>query len=224
MEYKASGIAQVAPGGGIAGADDWTIRGIASPFLEVDLIKDEVMPGSYARSLKQRPQVHILWQHEVSEPVGMTNLLFESDDVGLLFKGELVPTRRGTDARLLARKGILAVSIGYNAKQVGYATVNGERVRQLKEIDLVEISLVTFPAAPGARLLNDLGRIKDLITIADFEQKSAAGAWQPPKAHLGYLDAMKREWERKDNGGQTDREAAYHRAYQIQEAMRELGV
>lgn len=127
------------------------IEGYASLFGVVDLSNDLVEPGAFARSLRRRGTggIRMLFQHDPAEPIGVWNEVLE-DARGLFAKGTLnLSVRRAQEiAALLAQGAIDGLSIGFK-------TVRARRdagVRRLAEIDLWEISVVTFPMLPTARV------------------------------------------------------------------------
>ncbi|ODN72427.1 HK97 family phage prohead protease [Methylobrevis pamukkalensis] len=127
--------------------------GYASLFGKADLAGDVVMPGAFAASLKRRGTggVKLLYQHDPCEPIGRWLSLFE-DGTGLRAEGEIhAGIVRGREVSSLIRAGILdGLSIGFRAVRAEKDPRTG--LRRLLEIDLWEISLVTFPMQPGARL------------------------------------------------------------------------
>ena len=140
-------------------ADDalGSFTGYASTFGgDPDSHGDLIAPGAFAASLARhsaagtRPA--LLWQHDQANPVGVWNS-FEEDAQGLLSSGRLtldVPQAKAAHA--LAKDGALALSIGYTVPPGGAELVNGARL--LKQIDLVEVSLVAIAANPNARIVS----------------------------------------------------------------------
>lgn len=128
-------------------------EGYASLFGREDLSGDVVEAGAFRRSLAERGAagVKLLFQHDPHEPVGRW-LEIAEDRTGLRVVGELVTgTRRGREVMSLMRLGLVdGLSIGF--RTVRSRTGPGGGVRRLLEIDLWEISIVTFPMLPGARL------------------------------------------------------------------------
>jgi len=134
-------------------AADGAVEGYASLFGVVDQARDMVMPGAFADSLRQRGvrRVPMLFQHDPAEPVGVWLDLHE-DDRGLYARGRLIPeVMRARELLALLDAGTAdGLSIGFRTLK---ARVDPQtRVRKLYAIDLWEISLVTFPLLPGARL------------------------------------------------------------------------
>lgn len=130
------------------------VEGYASVFAEVDRGGDVVAPGAYAKSLaalgKAGRRVKLLWQHDAGEPIGVWDEVRE-DARGLYVKGRiLTDVQRGAEALELLRSGAI------DGLSIGYRTVKSERLagagRRLLEIDLWEVSVVTFPMMPEARV------------------------------------------------------------------------
>jgi len=134
-------------------APDGTVEGYASLFGEIDQARDMVMPGAFTASLRKRPvrRVPMVFQHDPSEPVGVWLDLHE-DHLGLYARGRLIPeVVRARELWALLQAGTA------DGLSIGFRTVKGRldpktRIRRLEAIDLWEISIVTFPLLPGARL------------------------------------------------------------------------
>lgn len=127
--------------------------GYASLFGRQDQSGDMVMPGAFARSLKRRTaaDIRMLFQHDPKEPVG-TWLELRETGRGLYVEGRLnVQVQRGRELLALLEGG------GLDGLSIGFRTVMASRdkqsgTRRLHQIDLWEISLVTFPMLEGARV------------------------------------------------------------------------
>lgn len=124
--------------------------GYASVFGKVDAGGDVVMPGAFRRSLLQRRgRIRLLFQHDPNEPVGIWERI-EEDGHGLHVAGRLVPDVPRADAlrRLIGSRALDGLSIGFRTVR---ATREGA-FRKLWQIDLFEISIVTFPMMEEARI------------------------------------------------------------------------
>jgi HK97 family phage prohead protease len=123
--------------------------GRASVYGVVDSYHDVVMPGAFTKFLQGNgSRIKVLNQHDPSDPIGYAELT--DSDTALLASGQLVldlPSAKDMYTRL-QNDLIDGISIGYEVVDQDYN--NG--VRQLKEISLWEISLVTFPANSLARV------------------------------------------------------------------------
>lgn len=134
-----------------------TFSGYGSVFGVLDTYSDRVAPGAFRASLAEHrgagTMPALLWQHDQRQPIGVYTAMKE-DERGLLVEGKLaLKTRQGAEAHeLLQMKAISGLSIGF-------VTVKSERdeksgVRTVKQADLWEVSLVTFPANGAARVAN----------------------------------------------------------------------
>ena len=135
-------------------SEDAVIEGYASLFGEADQGGDVVQKGAYAASLKALEQggrrVKMLWQHDPSQPIGVWDEARE-DARGLWVKGRLLEsTQKGREAAALIAAGAIdGLSIGYRTRKAGK---NEKGHRLLTELELWEVSLVTFPMLPSARV------------------------------------------------------------------------
>ena len=142
------------PEAGLAVADGQRIAGYASLFGAVDQGGDVVLPGAYAASLtalKARGgAVKMLWQHDPAQPIGVWDEVRE-DGRGLWVSGRLLPevARAREAAALIAAGAVDGLSIGYRTKR---AEKDGQGRRLLAEVELWEVSLVTFPMLREARV------------------------------------------------------------------------
>jgi HK97 family phage prohead protease len=141
-------------GGEVSVTDGTVIEGYASLFGRRDQGGDVVAPGAYGRSLKTMEaaggRVKMLWQHDPAEPIGVWDEVRE-DSKGLYVKGRLLTevARAREAAALIAAGAIDGLSIGYRTVK---ATKDDRGQRSLDELELWEVSLVTFPMLPDARV------------------------------------------------------------------------
>ena len=150
--------------------EDGNFSGYASIFGNKDLGNDIVQRGAFLKSLgKKRPkQIKMLFQHKTDEPIGIYKKITE-DENGLYVEGQLaLGTQRGREVHELMKMGAIdGLSIGYKMDSDGYEWNNRGDKRKLKEIDLMEISAVTFPMNPKARIRKVKGTE---ITIREWEE------------------------------------------------------
>jgi HK97 family phage prohead protease len=129
------------------------VEGHASLFWTRDLADDVVARGAFEESLARTGAggVRMLHQHDGAEPVGVWDEIGE-DERGLFVRGRIVEeTPRGRLVGALVKAGALdGLSIGFRAKKA--RGEDGGRLRVLSEVELWEVSIVTFPMLPGARL------------------------------------------------------------------------
>ena len=127
--------------------------GYASVFGRLDEGGDIVMPGAFRKSLglRGRHRVKMLFQHDPKEPIGVWDAIRE-DGFGLWVEGALVGEVPRDDAlrRLIARRAVDGLSIGFRTIKSTRDAKGGHR--KLWEIDLWEISIVTFPMMDLARI------------------------------------------------------------------------
>lgn len=134
--------------------DGSVIEGYASIFGKCDQGGDVVTNGAYAASLKrlgtEGRRVKMLWQHDPAQPIGVWDEVRE-DARGLYVKGRiLIDVEKGREAATLIGAGVIdGLSIGYRTVR---AAKDGKGQRLLSELDLWEVSLVTFPMLPDARV------------------------------------------------------------------------
>ena len=118
--------------------------GYAAVFDRPDRGGDIVRAGAFARSLKRGAgAVPLRWQHEPAKPIGRIEYLKE-DRRGLRVIGRLVDAGA---AALLKEGAVRGLSFGYRVREA-----KGEAPRELIDLELVEVSLVTFPMQPRARV------------------------------------------------------------------------
>jgi uncharacterized protein len=168
------------PDAGLVVTDGVVVEGYASLFGKRDQGGDVVLPGAYAASLKALAangrRVKMLWQHDPGEPIGVWEEVRE-DATGLWVKGRiLADVARGREAvALLGAGAIDGLSIGYRTKR---AERDGKGQRLLAEVELWEVSLVTFPMLPEARVAakgESPGEWGDLARALVAARESLAG-------------------------------------------------
>lgn len=138
---------------GFAIDTDGRFSGYASVFGRLDEGGDIVMPGAFAASLgkKRADRVRLLFQHDPKEPVGCWEAIAE-DGVGLKVQGRLLDgVPRASSLRALIAEGAVdGLSIGFRAVRATREPRTGHR--RLWQVDLWEISIVTFPMLDAARI------------------------------------------------------------------------
>lgn len=137
-----------------ADGETGTFEGYGAIFGNKDRDGDIVSPGAFRESLKKGLPA-LLWQHDQKQPVGRFEDVRE-DDKGLYVKGRLAQEGKGLEAYELLKMGALnGLSIGFVTKEASRDPAT--RTRTITEADLMEISLVTFPA-------NELARVSSVKT------------------------------------------------------------
>ena len=178
-------------------------QGYGSIFGNKDLGGDIIEDGAFAKSIgkKGAKAVKLIYQHKSDEPIGVFDEIIE-DKKGLRVKGRLaMGTQRGREVHELMKMGALdGLSIGYRVDPKGVEYDEKGKTRRIKSVDLMEISAVTFPMNPKARVEAVKGTdrsvrewetfFRDEGNLSRSEAKAAANAVS--KA-LEQRDAVKEE-------------------------------
>jgi len=185
-------------------------EGYGSVFNNTDLGNDVIKNGAFKKSLRQRgaKSIKLLYQHKSDMPIGVFDSMKE-DEHGLYVKGRLaLKTQAGSEAYELLKMGALdGLSIGFRLTPKGYQTDKRTRRRIIDEVDLMEVSLVTFPMNPKATVQSVKGQdisirewetgLRDAFQISRSEAKAAAKAIldtfnaRDAQEDDGLVDAMK---------------------------------
>ena len=164
--------------------DGTKISGYASLFGKPDQGGDIVMKGAYRATLNKLKSkggsIKMLWQHDPQQPIGVWDEVRE-DDKGLWVKGRLLTeVAKGQEAAALLQAGAI------DGLSIGYRTVRSQKDdkggRLLSELELWEVSLVTFPMLPDARVAAK----GDTLPEADAALRELAAVFQDAR------DAMRR--------------------------------
>jgi uncharacterized protein len=140
--------------------------GYASVFGGVDSYGDTIAPGAYKKTLKGRDRaVKMRWNH--FGPVIGKWTKMEEDEKGLYVEGELTPGHSVADDVMASLKhgAVDGLSIGFYVKKADET----ESGRLLKEIELIEISVVEEPADNAARIADVKSAIQDAQTLKEIE-------------------------------------------------------
>ena len=167
-------------------------EGYASLFGVEDQSRDVVMPGAFRASLDRRGthDIRMLFQHDPAQPIGLWDDIRE-DARGLHVRGRLIEeVARAAELLALMRAGALdGLSIGFRARRATRDARTGQR--RLHEIDLWEISIVTFPMLPGARV----NGVKTGAAAAQARSgRAGAGFPEDPRANTNSGHDRKRSW------------------------------
>lgn len=150
--------------------EDGTFEGYASLFGKVDLGRDLVERGAFAASLQKRSAagIRMLFQHDPNAPIGNWTEIRE-DARGLFVRGRLaLDAARAREVHSLLKEGALdGLSIGFRTVRARTEAKTG--IRRILEVDLWEISVVTFPMLPEARI--------DAVKARRFRNALSAPDW-----------------------------------------------
>ena len=176
--------------------EEGRFSGYASVFDVIDDYDDVILRCAFAKSISEKMPV-MLWQHNSAEPIGVYESIRE-DDIGLRIEGRiLLDLEKGKEAYILLKNhAIRGLSIGYMPELWEWENRDNRRIRVLKEIDLWEVSLVTFPANPKA-LIDD---VKSIKTIRDVEDtlRDAGFSRTEAKALISACKSAQRDAEDED--------------------------
>jgi HK97 family phage prohead protease len=126
--------------------DSWEVAGYASTFGNIDLGNDVVLPGAFDRWLAGGQKTRFLYSHRPDKVLGVLTEL-KTDKTGLLVRGRISKTPLGEEVYTLVQDGAVdSWSIGYQAEDSDHK----DGVRRLKDVNLLECSLVAIPMNPQA--------------------------------------------------------------------------
>ena len=152
--------------------DEMTLTGYAALFNSrsenLGGFTEVIAPGAFARSLKSRNDIKLLWNHDTSAVLRSTRagtLKLEEDERGLRVIASLPNTTHGRDARELVKRGdVTGFSFGFTIPGRGGDEWNAEGTeRTLKSVRLHEVSLTPFPAYQAT---NGTAQVRGLDKIA----------------------------------------------------------
>lgn len=158
-------------------SDEGTITGYGSVFGALDSGNDIVLPGAFKKSLAARggKPIPMLWNHIDSFPIGKWTEVSE-DERGLKLTGKFtMASTKAQEIHALAKDQVISgLSIGYKTKNAEVDKSSG--IRRLKELDLWEVSIVTFPMLDIAQIetiKSDEGSIglEEFLSMTDREQE-----------------------------------------------------
>jgi HK97 family phage prohead protease len=202
--------------------DDGTFSGYASVFGNVDSYGEIVAPGAFADSLKliaaSGDPLPVLWQHNADQPIGGSDVLAE-DDHGLKTDGFLivdaVPLAAQAHA-LLKRRVVRGLSIGYYVDKSSYDEQTG--IRTLQQLDLVEYSIVTFPANTLAQVesVKALVRQGRLPTFKEFEDFLCEAGFSKTQAKAIAGNGLRKLLDRCEADGKTSDALEALKSFKIQ--------
>ncbi|WP_404404901.1 HK97 family phage prohead protease [Pelagibacterium halotolerans] len=153
----------------ILAEDDGSITGMAWPFKSADRVGDMIEKGAFAGTSLPLP---MLFGHDGNDPVGAWSEAKETDE-GLELKGALLikDVVRAREVNALVKAGaVRGISIGFITRK---ATKRAGGGRTIKELELIEASLVAIPMHPGARVTSAKSGIQ-AIRIAEAINRATA--------------------------------------------------
>lgn len=191
-----------------ATGENGEVEGYGSVFGVRDSYDDVIEAGAFRASLAAHKAAGtmpaMLWQHDPDEPIGVWSDMQE-DEKGLRVKGQLaLETVRGREAHALLKMGALnGLSIGFVAVQKSWNDRDGVRI--LSEIDLWEVSLVTFPANGKARVTG-VKSVDGLAAPKDAERALREAGFSKADA-TAFVSRVMRMGEERREAAQSTAEA-----------------
>lgn len=147
--------------------------GYASVFNHIDAHQDVLVKGAFQKTLadfkKQSKTPKMLWQHDPAQLIGKWTHL-EEDEKGLYVEGQLfLNLVKGLESYTLLKEGVLdSLSIGFSPARMRMGKTDG--TREITEVTLYEISLVTFAANTEARILSLKQHETEALLLESFNR------------------------------------------------------
>lgn len=182
-------------------SDTGEFSGYGSVFGVKDSYSDIVLPGAFEGSLKKWSDKggmpSLLWQHKHDEPIGIYTDVKE-DENGLYVEGRLLidddPLAKRAHAHLKAGS-VTGLSIGYTLND--YEWDKDKEAFLLKDIELWEVSLVTFPA-------NDEARIEEVKRSFSLGEVPSEKTIERALREVGFSRSQSKRFMAKGFGGLRD--------------------
>jgi HK97 family phage prohead protease len=128
--------------------------GVVTDHTDEGLGLSEFAPGAWQRIVGRQPRVKLCWQHKLDSPIGVADLAVDSRGNLMARCRVATGTELGREALALVRLGAVnGLSTRVAPTKVRHETRGGRQVRVVQDGDLIELSLVTFPRDPAARVL-----------------------------------------------------------------------
>ena len=171
--------------------EDGTFSGIASMYGVEDLGGDVIDKGAFTKTLQENAVVPILWQHKTDEPVGRGTVKEWQSKILVSGKLELEEPTAQKAYRLLKKKIINGLSIGFQTMKATWEEIEEagrtKFVRHIQELKLWEISIVTFPLlaqaqvtrVKSANLEDRLKEIEDQVSALSARSSTPVSVQEP---------------------------------------------
>ena len=192
IERKVFEIAQSREG------DEGLVVGVASVYDREDAVGDVIIKGAFTRTVAENPDVPLLWQHDPAAVIGRARL--RETDTGLEMVAQLdlddpqaVLVRNKLQKRLLN-----GLSIGFEPRDVDWESRDGRVVRILRDVRVWEVSIVTFPAQPAARVTE----VRAGRTISRTTRDLLVVAAERVRSGLQIIEALAAEEPQQETGAE----------------------
>lgn len=188
-------------------------EGYGSIFGNVDSYNEVVAKGAFKNSLNEKSpkEIKLLWQHDTSQPIGVWENMYE-DEKGLYVKGRLLinDVAKAREAYALLKAGALdGLSIGFTVNPGGMAWSSDGTYKLVTDINLWEVSIVTFPANTRATVNSVKEALTHTENIRDFENfLRDSGGFSKTQAvaiaNHGFVKGLLRDAEDGSNNSLSD--------------------
>lgn len=220
MEYKFADFE-------LKASEGRSFSGYGSVFDIVDQGKDVVTKSAFSRAIKsfseggRKPKM--LWQHDPNQPIGVWKKM-EVDERGLKLEGELLEVGMGETAYALLKAGALdGLSIGYRTLDYEIEkTTGGESVRKLKDVELMEVSIVTFPMNVEATV-TDVKQLQSPREVERILRKAGVpGTFAKLLSLHGYEEAIDRlTADHRDDDDEAKQQEALENLFRAVNGLKE---
>ena len=174
------------------------IVGYAAKFnsLSHDLggFREKIEPGAFSRALSEGQDVRALVDHDPGKIIGRSTsgtLRMLEDDHGLRVEIDPANTTAGRDImESITRGDVTGMSFGFTVKDDDWQIVDGENIRTLRDMDLFDVSVVTFPAYASTEVaLRSLSEFQaDMAAVDEGIRRADATAMRKAKIRLAESD------------------------------------
>lgn len=195
--------------------DDLTVKGYVNEVGKYSHLlgirkqfKERILPGAFTRALAENDDIHFLAEHDANKILASTrndSLKLVEDEKGLFMEATISPTSYGKDYHTLIKDGILRnMSFGFNVIKDSWKKMNdGTYTRDISDLRLFEVSVVTNPAYPqstiSARGLHLVEDVKIPQDIENTEERNMENEVRIKKLAEEIEDSLKKTIAEKDD-------------------------
>lgn len=183
----------------VNGKPDTIISGYAAPYnseseLMYGFFREVIRPGAFDKSLKN--DIRALWNHNTAYVLGRTTagtLDIRSDAKGLFFEVDPPETTWANDlVESIKRGDINQMSFGFTVNEDNWSSLeDGTEMRELLDVDLIEVSVVTFPAYQATSATAGTRSIDQAEEEVKKRYEERTKPSEPDKRFFDYLKIMK---------------------------------
>lgn len=171
------------------------LRGVVSVYDSIDQMGDRIKKGAFRATVAENPVVPLLWQHDTSAVIGTAKIT----DTGKRIVADMeldMEDPLAASAYRKVRKGMVkGMSIGFTPTKVTWVDDGDEIIREISELKLWEVSLVTFPALPEAQVISAKMRFGGCAREADAEHAAEPDEDEAKSQDLEEVARMIREFK-----------------------------